>query len=148
MWPATGRVVQLLFQGLTEREIVGNTNKPSLLAELALGNTDRLLSATSKLVVDDYIEPALRGSFPEPALRLSPAVNATWFDAYLDHVVTRNVMRVGSVRDPVAFRRYVEVLALSTAGLPSSTTLFQAAHINQRTADAYDSVLQTCTYST
>lgn len=61
---------------------------------------------------------------------------------HLDHVVTRNVMRVGSVRDPVAFRRYVEVLALSTAGLPSSTTLFQAAHINQRTADAYDWVLQ------
>lgn len=61
---------------------------------------------------------------------------------HLDHVVTRNVMRVGSVRDPVAFRRYVEVLALSTAGLPSSATLFQAAHINQRTTDAYDSVLQ------
>jgi predicted AAA+ superfamily ATPase len=36
---------------------------------------------------------------------------------------------------------YLETLALSSAGLPTDTTLYEAADVDQRTADAYDRLL-------
>lgn len=45
------------------------------------------------------------------------------YDSYLEHVVARDVAASGQTRDPVRGRRYLETLALSTAGLPTDATL-------------------------
>lgn len=63
-------------------------------------------------------------------------------DAYVEHVVSRDVRAAGQVRDPVRLRRYLEVLGLSTAGIPTDTALAQSAGIDGRTADAYDGLLE------
>lgn len=85
---------------------------------------------------------ALRSGFPEAALRLRSGTRDAWLDAYLEHVVSRDVRMAGQVRDPVRLRRYLEVLGLSIAGLPTEATLYQAADIDRRTADAYDRLLE------
>ncbi|MGH3906127.1 MAG: ATP-binding protein [Pseudonocardiaceae bacterium] len=140
MWPGTGRVVRLVLHGLTEREMSGSTAAPSLLTRVVSGDLDPS-SPTDVPDVDGYVDLALRSGFPEPVLHLGPTSRSAWLDAYLDHVVSRDVRAAGQVRDPVRLRRYLEVLGLSTAGLPTDIALYQAAGIDQRTADAYDRLL-------
>ena len=92
--------------------------------------------------IDGYVALALRSGFPAPLLRLGSVVRDAWLDAYLDHVVFRDVRAAGQVRDPVRLRRYLEVLGRSTAGLPAEATLYQAVGIDRRTAEAYDRLLE------
>ncbi len=140
-WPGTGRVVRLVLHGLTEREITRSIDQPGLLDLLLGPDISRLSIAGTPPSLDDYVDLALRSGFPEAALNLSAPARLAWLDAYVDHVVTRDVLAAGKQRDPVRLRRYLEVLGLATAGLPGEGTLYQAADINQRTADAYDRIL-------
>ncbi len=140
-WPGTGRIVRMVLHGLTEREL-SHTGGIGLI-ELAMGgDIDRLRLPRIVPDIDGYIDHAMRSGFPEAALRLSPLGRQDWLDAYLDHVVARDVRATGQIRDPVRLRHYLEVLGLSTAGLPTLATLSQAAGIDQRTADAYDGLLE------
>ncbi|MDQ1304494.1 MAG: uncharacterized protein QG671_321 [Actinomycetota bacterium] len=56
--------------------------------------------------------------------------------------MNRDLQAADTTRDPVRLRRYLEVLGLSTAGIPSDATLRQAAGINARTASTYDGLLE------
>lgn len=142
VWPGTGRIVRLVLHGLTEREIVGAADLPGLLPTVIDGDLDQVHLPSDVPDIDGYIALALRSGFPEAALRLRPATRDAWLDAYLDHVVFRDVRAAGQVRDPVRLRRYLEVLGLFTAGLLTEATLYQAADIDRRTADAYDRLLE------
>lgn len=143
MWPGTGRVVRVVLHGLTERELIGS--RSDLIALAKTGDLANLRMPNDVPDIDGYVTRALRGSSPEPALRLGREGRQAWMDAYVEHVehvVSRDVRAAGQVRDPVRLRRYLEVLGLSTAGLPADTTLSQAAGIDGRTADAYDGLLE------
>jgi predicted AAA+ superfamily ATPase len=89
----------------------------------------------------DYVDLALRGGFPEPALSLSPGTRARWFDSYVDQLVTRDAELLGERRDPQRLRRYFEVVSLNSAGIVDDKTLYDAAGISRRTADAYERLL-------
>lgn len=141
MWPGTGRVVRVVLHALTRREIAGDAAAPGLLSTVLAGDLSAVAVPDEPVDLDEYVRLALTGGFPEPALRLPARVRGVWFDSYLEHVVTRDVVSAGQTRDPVRLRRYLEVLALSTAGLPTEQTLFQAAGIDKRTAEAYDRLL-------
>jgi predicted AAA+ superfamily ATPase len=141
MWPGTGRVVRLVLHGLTQREIAGSVARAGLLDLALRGKLDELRVPATRLTVDDYLLLAVASGFPEPALRLRPAARWAWLDSYLDHVVTRDVPLAGQTRDPVRLRRYLEVLGLTTASLPTDATLSDTAGIDRRTAEAYDRVL-------
>lgn len=142
VWPGTGRIVRLVLHGLTEREIAGAADAPGLLPAVIDGDLDQVRLPSDVPDIDGYVALALRSGFPEAALRLRAATRDAWLDAYLEHVVTRDVMAAREVRDPVRLRRYLEVLGLSTAGLPAEATLYQAADIDRRTADAYDRLFE------
>ncbi len=142
VWPGTGRIVPLVLHGLTEREIVGAADAPGLLPTVIDGDLDQVRLPPDVPDIDGYVVLALRSGFPEAALRLRSGTRDAWLDAYLEHVVSRDVRMAGQVRDPVRLRRYLEVLGLSTAGLPTEATLYQAADIDRRTADAYDRLLE------
>jgi uncharacterized protein len=141
MWPGTGRVVRVVLHGLTRREISGRTGSPGLLAAVLGGDLSAVSMPPDPPDLDGYVALAALSGFPEPALRLPGPVRRAWLDSYLEHVVTRDVVSAGQARDPVRLRGYLEALALSTAGLPTDTTLYQAAGIDKRTADAYDRLL-------
>ncbi|WP_250286310.1 DUF4143 domain-containing protein, partial [Frankia sp. CiP1_Cm_nod2] len=100
-WPGTGRVVRLVLHGLTEREITRSIDQPGLLDLLLGPDISRLSIAGTPPSLDDYVDLALRSGFPEAALNLSAPARLAWLDAYVDHVVTRDVLAVGEQRDPV-----------------------------------------------
>ncbi len=141
MWPGTGRVVRVILHGLTEREINGR-GSDGLLMRLVEGGLDQVRLPAEVPDVDGYVARSMRGGFPEAALRLGEAARQDWMDAYVEHVVTRDVGAAGEVRDPVRLRRYLEVLGLSTAGSPTDATLYAAADVNHVTAAAYDRLLE------
>jgi uncharacterized protein len=139
MWPGTGRVMNLALYSLTQREIGRKAEGPGLLPLLISGDLERI--SAEDLELDDYVELALRSGFPEPALNLRAQDQRHWLSSYLDHVVARDIGAMDNGRDPVRLRRYLEVLGLSTAGIPTDETLFSASEINARTARVYDELL-------
>lgn len=139
-WPGTGRLIRLDMWGLSEREIAGATDAPSPLTVLAEGDPGALASPSSPPDLPGYIELALRGGFPDAALRLEGAGREEWLDSYLDQILTRDAVHI-SGRDPVRLARYFEVLALNSAGIVSDSTIFEAAAVDRRTADAYERLL-------
>ncbi len=140
VWPGTGRIIRLVLHGLTQREVLGRTTGTGILEVLAKGDLEDVDTGQAP-DVDGYVDLAAGSGFPEPVLRMGAAGRSAWLDAYVEQVVSRDVRAAGQLRDPVRLRRYLEVLGLSTAGLPAGATLYEAAGINQRTADAYDSLL-------
>ncbi len=141
MWPGTGRVVRVVLHGLTRREISAATGAPGVLSVALHGDLGAVWLPPEAPDLNGYVALAGVSGFPEPLLRLPPTLRRTWLDSYVEHVVTRDIVTAGRSRDPVRLRGYLEALALSTAGLPTDTTLYEAAGIDKRTADAYDGLL-------
>jgi predicted AAA+ superfamily ATPase len=140
-WPGTGRVIHVPMAGLTMREKVGETERPPFVDRIAASGLSGLRLPERVPDIRDYVDMALRGSFPEPALRLSDRGRRRWFDSYVQQLITRDAAAVEPRRDPERLRRYFEALALSTAGVVDHTTLFQAAGIDRKTALAYERLL-------
>lgn len=141
-WPATGRLIRLGIHGLAEREIERRITQPPLLDRLMAGWLDQVAVPADAPDVRGYLARALRGGFPEVAVMSSDRSRHRWLASYIDQVVSRDLALVGTVRDPVRLRRYLQALAASTAGTPTMNTLADAVGINRSTAMAYDSMLE------
>lgn len=140
-WPGTGRLVRVPLWGLTVREMYGRASATTVLDGLAAEGVDALKTPEEPPDLRDYIELALRGGFPEPALRLSERLRTSWYESYLEQVVTRDAKTADTNRDPVRLRRYFETLAASTAGVVADKTLYDAAGVSATTAGAYERLL-------
>lgn len=139
MWPGTGRLTRVPMYGMTVREQSGIGLGTPFFDRVAAG-TD-LVAAPGTPDLRGYVELALHGGFPEPALRLGERARRAWFESYIDHLLTRDAEQVDGGRDPARLRRYLEAYALNTAGIVDERTLFAAAGINRRTAQAYERLL-------
>lgn len=139
-WPGTGRLVRVPMYGLTQRELAGRTAGPGFIDRLATADLDALGAATPVPDLPGYLEMALTGGFPEAALRLRDRERAEWLDSYLDQLLTRDAADLAG-RDPERLRRYFEAVALNSAGVAEHKTLYDAAAIDRKTADAYERLL-------
>lgn len=145
MWAGTGRVVRMSMYGLTERELAAGpaTSQDSFLSRLATSGLDGLALPPQLPAIDDYVNLALRGGFPEIAYReRTDRPRRIWTSSYLDDLVTRDAAAVGHAKDPAKLRAYLSVLALNNAGIPRDNTLYEAAGINAKTAAGYDRLLE------
>ncbi|MEV5708554.1 DUF4143 domain-containing protein [Actinoallomurus sp. NPDC052274] len=140
-WPGTGRVIHVRMTGLTARERFGDAAGEPFIDRLARPGPVELRLPDQCPDTRDYVDMALSGTFPEPALRLSVRGRRRWFDSYVQQLLTRDIAAVEPRRDPERLRRFFEALALNTAGVVDNTTLYRAAGINSRTADAYERLL-------
>jgi predicted AAA+ superfamily ATPase len=140
-WPATGRVVRVALWGLCQRELARAAEGPSPLGLLFEGGVETL-SSTSNLVLRDYVDLALRGSFPEVALQASESLRRRWLGSYVEQVVQRDAALAGVAADPHRLRSYLRALASNSAGVVEHKTLYDAAGINRLTARAYDGLLE------
>ena len=138
-WPGTGRLTRVPLFGMTVREQLGLGNFVPFLDRAADGR--ELVPAPASPDLRGYVELLLRSGFPEPALRLGLAGRRHWLGSYLEHLLTRDAEEVEGGRDPVRLRRYLEAYALNTAGIVQDLTLFEAAGINRKTAQAYERLL-------
>jgi predicted AAA+ superfamily ATPase len=140
-WPGTGRVVDVHMHGLTEREILGKLTGEPFLSRLARANIDTFAMPADPPDLLGYVELALRGGFPDAALDLSADTRRAWLGGYLNQLLTRDPESLHEDRDPLRLRLYFEALALNTAGLAQSKTLYDAAQIDHKTALAYERLL-------
>ena len=139
LWPGTGRLTRVPMFGMTVREQHGLRDGVPFLDRVAAGAD--LVPAADTPDLRGYVELALRGGFPEPALRLGESARRAWLERDVELLLTRDAEQVDGGRDPVRLRRYLEACTLNTAGIVDERTLFDAAGINRRTAQAYDRLL-------
>lgn len=140
-WPGTGRLVRVQMYGLTVREMTDRPSAQPFLDRLVLADLDALTPSTDPPDLLGYVELALRGGFPEAALQLAEANRRAWLEGYVDQLLTSDIETSYGRRDPRLLRRYFEALALSTAGMADSKTLYEAAGIDRKTAIAYERLL-------
>lgn len=141
-WPATGRLIRVLMYGLVERELEQGSSRPPFLDRLLAEGAAGLSMPTDSPDIRGYVARALRGGFPEAALAATERASRRWLSSYVDQLVSRDVSLVGTVRDPMRLRHYLQAIAASTAGMPTVKTLVDAAGIDRSTANAYDSLLE------
>ena len=138
-WPGTGRLVMLRMLPLTVSEQQARAVAPFV---------DRIAAGEPLSVADpapdlrDYLELALRGGFPEPALELGERTVRAWLESYADQVALRDARTHGDAPDAARLRRYLEACAVGSAGTAHHKTLYDAAGISRKTALAYDALLQ------
>jgi uncharacterized protein len=140
-WPGTGRVVRLPLYGLTVRELARRPVDQLFLDRVALADLDALPLPPDVPDLRGYIEFALRGGFPDPALRLDDTGAQAWLLGYLDQVVTRDALGLEPRRDPERLRRYAEAVTLTTASTVTDETILRATGLDRRTATAYERLL-------
>lgn len=140
-WPGTGRLVHMRMWGLTMREIVAGSTKPPFLHMLAEADIDAFGLPPEVPDLRGYVEIALRGGYPDPALRLSNAQRRRWIGSYLEELFSRDASNLDGPRDPTLLRRYFEALAVNTAGIAAEKTIYDAARINHSTAASYERLL-------
>lgn len=139
-WPGTGRLVHLRMWGLTVSEITGSLREP-FLDTLARGDITAFRMPVNAPDLRGYVELALRGGYPEPALALEGLARQAWMESYLSQLLTRDAEALDGPRDPELLRRYFEALAVNSAGIATDKTLYDAAAISRATAVAYERLL-------
>jgi hypothetical protein len=132
-------VVRVAMYGMTVREQLGRTEGPTLLDILATGDVPSVPRDPPDL--RGYVELALRGGFPGPALRMTERARTRWLDGYVEQLLTSDARSVDQGRDPARLGRYLEAYALNTAGIAADATLIELAGVNRRTAVAYERLL-------
>jgi predicted AAA+ superfamily ATPase len=140
-WPGTGRVIHIPMTGLTMREKYGAISGGTFVDRITREGSSALRAPMPAPDIRDYVELALEGSFPEPALRLGERARRRWYDSYVQQLLTRDATEAEPGRDPARLRRYFEALALNTAGVADQATLIQAAGIDRKTGVAYENLL-------
>jgi len=140
-WSGVGRVVNVTMYGLSVREELGRVGAQGFLERLGSADLDAFPAPDNPPDLRGYIDLALRGSFPEPVLRLSGRARQAWLESYIDQLVTRDAEALDGVRDPVLLGRYFEALCLNTAGIVEDKTVYEAAGISRMTAGAYERLL-------
>lgn len=141
MWPGTGRLVRLPMTPMAQREIEGFSGSVDDLFLHRLLRGEKPTVDGSDLTLTDYVDLAVRGGFPE-AVRLGPGhARDRWLGSYLEQLLLRDVDSLGVDVDPRRLQTYVEVLALSMAGVLAQSSLAQMAGINVRTSERYDDLL-------
>lgn len=138
-WPGTGRIVLVPMFGLTMRERMGSVDGDSLLDRLASGEDIEVDANAPDL--RDYVRFALESGFPEAALRLSDTARERWLRSYIHQLTTRDAEHLDGGRDPARLARFIEALALNSAGTAEAKTVYEAAGISKMTAEAYTRLL-------
>ena len=142
-WPGTGRLQRLAMLPMTVREQARLT-ATSFLEKVVAGAP--LAVPADPPDLRGYVELALDGGFPRPALALRGArTRGAWFESYVADLLSHDVEQLEEPstrrRDPIRLRRYFEAYALNSAGVCEHKTIYEAAQVTKKTADAYEQLL-------
>jgi len=138
LWPGTGRLIRVAMQPMTVREQLARPAAPFFSGLLA--------PAQPRFAVDGpdlrgYVEIALRGGFPEPALELDGSGREAWLDSYVEQLLVHERAQGRNGADPARLAAFFEAYATCSAGLVHDATLAEAAGIDSRTARSYTRLL-------
>ena len=131
-WPLTGRAVMLRMHPLTVAEQQHRPVRP-LVDRIAEG--DRPEGAPGAPVdLRSYLQLALRGGFPEPALELSDRGARAWLESYADQIALRDARTHGAEPDAYRLQRYLEAYAINSGRVVQHKTVYDAAGISRKTS--------------
>ena len=129
--------------GLTVGELNGDTSAgDSFLDGIVTGRPGDVELPQEMPDVVGYLTAAATGGYPIPALAGSEQLSYQWLSSYADELVSRDLDLLNERRDPARFRRYLRAVMLHTADVVREVTLLDAAGIDRKTAEAYDSILR------
>ncbi len=128
------------MQPMTVAEQVGRRGS-CFIDRIASGDLPRT-PAGRVLDLRDYLIMALRGGFPEPALRLGERTARAWLESYADQIVLRDARLHGTSPDAVRLRQYLEACAASSASATHHKKLYDTAGVSRKTAVGYDALLR------
>ena len=141
VWPGTGRLVRVAMYPMTVREALGRVGPLGFFDRLADGG--ELAVGVDPPDLRGYVDLALRGGFPEAALRLSGQPRRAWLESYVEDLLTHDIEAAEEGRrDPRRLRRYFEAYALGSAGVMDHKKIYDAAEVNKATAVAYEGLLE------
>jgi uncharacterized protein len=143
-WAGTGRTIRMSMYPLAEREVNSRQNdQASFFERIASSGIEQIVLPARVPDIDGYVSLALRSGFPELVYRdRTERQRGIWLTSYLEDLITRDAEALDRSKDPAKLRRYLNVLALSNAGMPTDATLYRAADVNAKTAAAYDQLLR------
>ncbi|MDE0290504.1 MAG: AAA family ATPase [bacterium] len=93
-WPLTGRVVMLRMHPMTVAEQQHRPVRP-LIDRIAEGDWPEGAPG-APVDLRSYLQFALRGGFPEPALELSDRGARAWLESYADQIALRDARTLGA----------------------------------------------------
>lgn len=140
-WPGTGRVVPLPMYGLTVGERLRRPQAATMLGRLFSDEEPVAGTLEEAPTLVGYLDHAFRGGFPG-AIGLTDFARSTWYEGYIDQLVRHDVSGLAEIRSPAGLAALLRAVALNTAGMPTLTTLAEAARIDHRTATAYLDLLE------
>lgn len=138
MWPGTGRLTRVSMYPMAIREQGDDGVARSFIDRVVDGGPPEPAPDTPDLA--GYIELALRGGLPHPALDLDGGARADLLSGYLSDLLTHDVEQAGGShrrdgpgrrRDPRRLRRYFETYAANSAGVVNHETIFDAAGVTK-----------------
>jgi predicted AAA+ superfamily ATPase len=147
-WPATGRVVRVAMYPLSASELVGRVDTPLFIDRLTAPSRDTLRPAPEGWDLSDYVDAALRGGFPPCALAGSQRSGRAWLAGYVDQLATADPAGLGQAPDRGKLARYLEALAINTAGIVDEKKLYDAVGIAGSTARAYRQLMENLVIAT
>ena len=142
-WPGTGRLIHVRMTALTARELLRqDLSSPAFVETLAGPGITGMTLPAQRPDLRGYLELALTGGFPEPALDLTERTRRLWSANYLTELFTRDLDAVVGRRDTRRLTDFFRAYALNTAGVVPMSTLIEAARIDRRTGDSYEALLE------
>ncbi|MDR1768070.1 MAG: DUF4143 domain-containing protein [Propionibacteriaceae bacterium] len=147
-WAATGRVTRVAMYPLTQREILGVAS-PLFVDRVLKADAVQLEGTADRLELFDYLGMAVRGGFPDAALKRSGLARELWLASYLEELLSRDAKRAGAgtAIDYARLNGYATALAASSAKVVDDATLRDSAHVDRRTAAGYDRRLEAVFFS-
>lgn len=139
LWPGTGRLIRIAMAPMTVREQLRRPQR-HFLSDFVQRNEPGVRTADPP-DLRGYVELALRGGFPEPALELDGVARREWLASYMGQLLVHERAVGASAPDPSRLGAYFAAYALNSAGIVDETTLATAAGIDRRTAQSYASLL-------
>jgi len=137
-----GRVAILDLLGLSQAEIQGRAER----SQPFLPSPDWIHASsgrpTQPRVLMDLYRAMWRGGFPRPALDES-LPRDIFFSSYLQTYIQRDVRALARVGDELAFLRLVRAAAARTGQLLNFADLARDVDVDQKTAKAWLSILET-----
>lgn len=140
-----GRAAYVQLPPLTESEKAGTPARGTwgdlVRARTAEGAAGRLASRPVHDV--DWRKAVVEGGFPSAALEHSAERRRSWFDAYVQTYVERDLRQLSMIADLADFRRLMRVAALRVGCLVNQADLARDAGLSHATAHRYLNLLET-----
>lgn len=134
LWPGTGRLIRMNMHPLTVRE---QLSKPPRYFVGGLLSGESLKLPGSPPDLRDYAEIALRGGFPEPAVKLSGSIRDDWLRSYIEQMLAHDVPGIRNGETQLKFAEFFQAYALNSSGIVNDNTLYQAVGLDRRTARSH-----------